>query len=56
MFTRLFTVACIVFAASVPAGAAESSGTTNANASTLRLATFDIDATPPIGSWMAYDP
>jgi hypothetical protein len=23
---------------------------------TLRLATFDIDVTPPIGSWMAYDP
>lgn len=22
----------------------------------LRLATFDTDATPPIGSWMAYDP
>src|SRR5260221_7952038 len=22
----------------------------------LRLATFDIDATPPIGSFMAYDP
>jgi hypothetical protein len=22
----------------------------------LRLATFDVDATPPIGSWMAYDP
>src|SRR5436305_12335278 len=24
--------------------------------STLRLATFDVDATPPIGSLMAYDP
>ena len=22
----------------------------------LRLATFDIDATPPVGSFMAYDP
>lgn len=22
----------------------------------LRLATFDVDATPPVGSWMAYDP
>src|SRR5512144_2840222 len=22
----------------------------------LRLATFDVDATPPIGSFMAYDP
>ena len=28
---------------------------TNGPAS-LRLATFDIDATPPIGAWMAYDP
>lgn len=27
-----------------------------AKVSTLRLATFDIDATPPIGSFMAYDP
>src|SRR5687768_4903205 len=26
-----------------------------ADASTLRVATFDIDATPPIGSMMAYD-
>src|SRR5436190_13749016 len=25
-------------------------------AADLRLATFDIDATPPIGSFMAYDP
>src|SRR5437763_16211170 len=24
--------------------------------STLRLASFDVDATPPIGSMMAYDP
>jgi hypothetical protein len=22
----------------------------------LRVATFDVDATPPVGSWMAYDP
>ena len=21
----------------------------------LRVATFDVDATPPVGSWMAYD-
>ena len=31
-------------------------GTAAATPSTLRLATFDIDATPPIGSQMAYDP
>ena len=36
--------------------AAESSTPTNAPASFLRLATFDVDATPPIGSMMAYDP
>lgn len=28
----------------------------NARADSLRLATFDVDATPPIGSRMAYDP
>src|SRR6188768_4443415 len=27
-----------------------------ADSETLRIATFDIDATPPIGSHMAYDP
>src|SRR5262245_58316569 len=25
-------------------------------AASLRLATFDVDATPPVGSFMAYDP
>src|SRR5204863_337960 len=38
------------------AGAAESPGGTNSNSSTLRVGTFDIDVTPPIGSMMAYDP
>ena len=36
--------------------AAESSGTTNVPSASLRIATFDVDATPPIGSMMAYDP
>src|SRR5256885_9219396 len=36
----------------LPAHAAE----TSTNAPALRIATFDVDATPPIGSHMAYDP
>ena len=36
--------------------AAESSGTANVPSASLRIATFDVDATPPIGSMMAYDP
>jgi len=51
MFTRLLMVAFAVFAASLRLTAAESP-----TPSTLRVATFDIDATPPIGSMMAYDP
>jgi hypothetical protein len=43
---------CVLFAAwSLPGYAAE-----NPRASALRVATFDIDATPPVGSRMAYDP
>src|SRR5436853_6826821 len=37
----------------LPARAAEGTGS---QAATLRVATFDIDATPPLGSMMAYDP
>ena len=36
--------------------AAESLVPTNSPASVLRAATFDVDATPPVGSMMAYDP
>jgi hypothetical protein len=35
---------------------AESARPTNALPPGLRIATFDVDATPPIGSMMAYDP
>ena len=52
MFTRF--VACILCAAGFQLAAAESTGPTDST--TLRIATFDIDATPPIGSHMAYDP
>ena len=38
------------------AAVAESSGQTNRAPSGLRIATFDVEATPPIGSMMAYDP
>ena len=51
MFTRF--LACVVVAASLQLPAAQSTGATNST--TLRIATFDIDATPPIGSMMAYD-
>src|SRR5436853_923991 len=37
----------------LPARAAEGTGS---QAATLRVATFDIDVTPPVGSQMAYDP
>jgi hypothetical protein len=36
--------------------AAPSSVPTPSSTSVLRVATFDVDATPPIGSLMAYDP
>jgi hypothetical protein len=36
--------------------APEAKGSVEAPASGLRLATFDVDATPPVGSAMAYDP
>ncbi len=36
--------------------AADSSVPTDPPTSVLRVATFDVDATPPVGSMMAYDP
>ena len=36
--------------------APQAKGSAEAPASGLRLATFDVDATPPVGSAMAYDP
>lgn len=46
----LFCVSCVVV------DAADSSVAANSPAAVLRLATFDVDATPPVGSMMAYDP
>src|SRR5438132_8764345 len=52
MFTRF--LACVLCAAGFQLTAADSTAPTNT--APLRIATFDVDATPPIGSMMAYDP
>src|SRR2546422_453426 len=54
MFTRFFVAASVLLIASLRLTAVESSS--RAKASTLQIATFDVDATPPVGSLMAYDP
>jgi len=46
----------VLLAVSLRATAAESSAPSTAGSAGLRMATFDVDATPPIGSMMAYDP
>ena len=51
MFTRFLCGLVLTFLISSAATAAEV--TTNAG---LRLARFDVDATPPVGSHLAYDP
>src|SRR2546422_8418181 len=56
MFTRFFAAACVLFTLGSRLSAAEPQDPTNAASAALRIATFDIDATPPIGSMMAYDP
>src|SRR5437899_4275341 len=54
MFKLLIT--WFLLTVSVRASAAESRLPASSTPSTLRLASFDVDATPPIGSMMAYDP
>src|SRR5438477_365518 len=54
MFKLLIT--WFLLTVSVRASAAESRRPASSTSSTLRLASFDVDATPPIGSMMAYDP
>src|SRR5881628_3676430 len=54
MFRLLIT--WFLLTVSVRASAAESRRPASSTPSTLRLASFDVDATPPIGSRMAYDP
>ena len=45
--TRRFVLACLLFSCLA---------TFNANADSIRIATFDVDASPPVGSPLAYDP
>lgn len=52
----LAAVAALLQTHSTAAHAAESAPAEPATPAGLRLATFDIDATPPIGTMMAYDP
>lgn len=56
MFRFLLGVACGLLTVSPRAAAVESPALTNATPAILRITTFDVDATPPIGSMMAYDP
>ena len=54
---RFLSVAMgVLLAVSLRATAADSSAASTAMSGSLRIATFDVDATPPIGSMMAYDP
>jgi hypothetical protein len=56
MLRLLFAVAWLLVAVDAAQSASEPASATNAAPAGLRVATFDIDATPPIGSMMAYDP
>ncbi|HXP62540.1 MAG TPA: hypothetical protein VN829_18720 [Dongiaceae bacterium] len=56
MLIRLAIAVSLLCAAVVVPSAAQSSVPTQAPTSALRVATFDVDATPPVGSMMAYDP
>src|SRR3989475_4235270 len=55
MFRPLLVLSSMLLIPAVHALGAEGGGATNAIVSNLRVATFDVDATPPIGSMMAYD-
>ena len=55
-FHCLFAITCISLGVIPNRSAAEEGALTNSTAPKLRVATFDVDATPPIGSMMAYDP
>ena len=56
MFPRIFLSFLIGGLAGGSTFAAEPARISQPKLSGLRLATFDLDATPPIGSHMAYDP
>ena len=57
MSTRMLILLLLLSLCHAPLLAADSQKSSQAaNDARLRLATFDIDATPPLGSMMAYDP
>ncbi len=56
MVRKLIAAAALIALLSCLTAAAEPSGATNSTAAGLRIATFMVDATPPNGSKMAYDP
>jgi hypothetical protein len=56
MFRPVLVFAWFLFTVGAHVATAEPPSPTNSVVSSLRIATFDVDATPPIGSMMAYDP
>ncbi|HXT41091.1 MAG TPA: hypothetical protein VN887_13855 [Candidatus Angelobacter sp.] len=56
MFTRLPFALFALCIAGISPRSAESANAATSRPAALQIATFDIDATPPIGSMMAYDP
>ncbi|MCX6902091.1 MAG: hypothetical protein NTW03_01160 [Verrucomicrobia bacterium] len=56
MLVRFALAVVLLCAGGVVLPAAPSSVSTPSPTSALRVATFDVDATPPVGSMMAYDP
>ncbi len=56
MLVRLALAFGLLCAGGVALPAAQSSVPASSPALALRVATFDVDATPPVGSMMAYDP
>lgn len=56
MLTRLLIAAVLLILAGIPSQGADSTTVASPALSKLRIATFDVDATPPVGSMMAYDP
>lgn len=56
MLARLALAIGFLCAGGLLPAAADSSVPAASSASTLKVATFDVDATPPVGSMMAYDP
>ena len=56
MLRFLLVVTCLLSTVGAPVFAANSAAASNSIPARLRIATFDVDATPPIGSMMAYDP